>query len=79
MGKNVYFVSDALGFLLYCDRKQVDFKKFVTKGGNLIHSLLTQSLSLRRNSMFQTILIQVPKDAGPFFKLGISYRGEKNS
>ena len=45
MGKNVYFVSDALGFLLYCDRKQVDFKKFVTKGGNLIHSLLTQSLS----------------------------------
>jgi hypothetical protein len=45
VGKNVYFVSDALGFLLYCDRKQVVFKKFVTKGGNLIHSLLTQSLS----------------------------------
>lgn len=67
MGKNVYFVSDALGFLLYCDRKQVDFKKFVTKGGNLIHSLLTQSLSSRRNSMFQTILIQVPKDAGTLF------------
>ena len=64
MGKNVYFVSDALGFLLYIvSREQVDFT-FVTEGGNLIHSLLTQSLSYVGIQCFQTILIQGPKDAG---------------